>query len=108
MVIFHGRGKPQVNIPSGMQARMAAVVLQSGWRARQARLQLRELKAVVVIQKHARGAAARRAILRQHAAATKLQVCVCLLLIFLNIVDCSGNTKVVLLKLHQLCMPWHN
>lgn len=57
-----------------MQAYKAVVILQAGWRARMARLQLRLLKAAVVIQKHARGASARAKLAHRHAAAIQIQV----------------------------------
>lgn len=57
-----------------MQVRHAAIILQTGWRALQARLELRKLKAVVVIQKHARGMAVRSRQTREHSAATVIQV----------------------------------
>lgn len=52
------------------------MILQSGWRARVARLQLRKLKAVVVIQKHMRGIAVRTAVKEEASAAIRIQVSV--------------------------------
>jgi IQ calmodulin-binding motif len=50
-----------------------SVALQTAWRARQARKQLRELRAAVVVQRHVRGAQARRRLAQLARAALAVQ-----------------------------------
>ena len=56
------------------QLRAASIRLQSAWRAVSARSFSKKMRAARVVQRHFRGFAARAAIMRQHQAATQIQV----------------------------------